>query len=180
MEIQSKKFKDYKVSKDPAVTKAIDNHINKEWYSEGSPEGTWDMTANEFQKYLETKDDFGWFDQVSVIELPKSTKISNKLNGVLDFLEKKENKPNPLKQFDTLNSLNKKDKILYVGKYGVGWFDEKNPNSLPLLTLPYPINIETLNANMGVNQTYIKDVKDGGIFVWNDQYANQFDDNYLW
>jgi hypothetical protein len=162
MDIQINKFKDYKVVNNPKSSQIIDGSINGEWWDAEGWSSMYDMSAKEFKKHLPD-----WSRDISQItsqlEFKQPSETSNKLQGVFDFLEKKEGRENPLKAEEESNEIFSDPKALYAGKKGFGWINDKGNVEV----FPYPASGNTMEEE-GELKFYITGFKDGGVAVWND------------
>ena len=159
------KFKDYKIGTDPTTINFFKGLLTSEFLSEEGGYSSFygdsiDNVKKDFQNLLgSVTKEAGSFDKVV------------KLDSVFEFLEKKEGKPNPIKgienvQPNTLYPIKGSDDKSYVG---IGWMDEEGGINFAVL----PISLygtEELGKDFG----FIKDIKDGGVFVWGD---SQFKDD---
>ena len=164
MDIQIDKFKDYKVIKDPKAAQLVDSSINIEWWNNDGWSTMYDSTPEDFKKLLPNKwDTFDIRRGTSNIEFKQPSEISDKLQGVFDFLDKKEGKANPLKAEAESKEIFSNPKALYPGKLGFGYINNKGKVEI----FPYPASGLALEYD-GDIKSYITDVKDGGIVVWDD------------
>jgi len=61
-------------------------------------------------------------------------------------------------------------KSLYAGELGFGYINDKGKIQI----FPYPMS-GTEIENTGELKSYIVDVKDGGVMVWNDALEREYD-----
>ena len=169
MDIQIDKFKDYKVIKDPKAAQLVDSSINNSWWQNDGWSTMYDMDVEEFKKILPS-----WSEGISrgleTLSFKRPSKITNKLQGVFDFLDKKEGKPNPLKAEAESKEIFSDPKALYPGKLGFGYLNDKGNVEI----FPYPVSGVQLE-NDGDIKSYITDVKDGGIVVWDTAFEKTYD-----
>lgn len=171
MAIKVNRFKDYKVINTPETSQMVDNNINKQWWENEGWSIMYDLSFPEFKSKLSNWD---FTRQLSDFESIQPTEESDKLQGVLDFLEKKEGKLNPLKDYERSKEMISNPKAIYVGKLGFAYI-----NSMGDLTLfPYPASGRSLEDE-GEIESYISDVKDGGVFIWDDALEQKFPDDYI-
>ena len=172
MDIQIDKFKDYKVIKDPKAAQLVDSSINNSWWQNDGWSTMYDMDVEEFKKILPS-----WSGGISrgleTLSFKKPSKISDKLQGVFDFIEKKEGKENPLKAKERANEIFSDPKALYVGKLGFSYINDQGD----VETFPYPVS-GIYTEEEGDFKSYITDVKDGGIVVWNDSLEKEIISKY--
>ena len=169
MDIQIDRFKDYKVVKNPEAAKIIDSSINKEWWNNDGWSTMYDYSTEEFKKLLPSWDK-GISYAVNSISFKQPSEGSDKLQGVFDFLEKKEGKPNPLKAESKTTEMFSNPKSLYAGKLGFGYINDNGKIQI----FPYPMS-GTEIENTGELKSYIVDIKDGGVMVWNDALEREYD-----
>ena len=153
------KFKDYKIGTDPTIINFFKGLLTSEFLSEeGGYSYFYDDSIDNVKKDFENllgivTREAGSFDKVV------------KLDSVFEFLEKKEGKPNPIKgieniQPNTLYPIKSSDNKSYIG---IGWVDEEGGINFAVLPLSLH-GIEELGKDFG----FIKDIKDGGVFVWDE------------
>ena len=135
------------------------------------------MGVEEFKKFLPSKwDTFDIKRARHNLAFKNPSEISDKLQGVFDFLAKKEGKPNPLKAEAESKEIFSDPKALYPGRLGFGYINDKGNVEI----FPYPVSgIETEQS--GDLKSYITDIKDGGVVVWNTalEKANDPDEEYI-
>jgi hypothetical protein len=167
MDIQIDRFKDYKVIKDPKSAKLVDDSINNGWWQN---EGWSTMYDEDVEGFKEILPSWGGniYRGLETLSFKKPSKITDKLQGVLDFIEKKEGKANPLKAEAESKEAFSDPKALYVGKRGFGYINDKGD----VETFPYPASGLELEAT-GELKSYITDVKDGGVVVWDDSLEKE-------
>ena len=171
MDIQIDKFKDYKVIKDPKAAQLVDSSINTEWWNNDGWSVMYDMGVDEFKEFLPSKwDTFDIRSARHLLAFKKPSEISDKLQGVFDFLAKKEGKPNPLKAEEESKEAFSDPKALYPGKLGFGYVNDKGNVEV----FPYPVSGIQLE-NDGDIKPYITDVKDGGVVVWDTAFEKTYD-----
>ena len=167
MDIQIDRFKDYKVVKNPKSAQLVDSSLNNEWWQNDGWSTMYDTDPENFKKALP-----GWGDDIlralDTIRFKQPSKISNKLQGVFDFLDKKEGKANPLKAEAESKEIFSDPKALYPGKLGFGYINDKGDVEV----FPYPVSGLELE-NMGELKSYITGIKDGGVVVWNDSLEKE-------
>ena len=173
MNIQIDRFKDYKVIKDPKSAQIIDSSINNSWWQNDGWSTMYDMDVEDFKEILPS-----WggdiYRGLETLSFKRPSKVTDKLQGVFDFLDKKEGKPNPLKAEEESKEAFSDPKALYVGKLGFGYINDKGD----VETFPYPAS--GLAAEIfGENKPYITDVKDGGVVVWDDSLEKETIKKYL-
>mgnify|MGYP003140631569 CR=1 FL=1 len=174
MDIQIDKFKDYKVIKDPKSAQLVDSSINNSWWQNDGWSTMYDMGVDEFKEFLPSKwDAFDIERARHNLAFKKPSKISDKLQGVFDFLDKKEGKPNPLKAEAESKEAFSDPKALYVGKLGFGYINDQGD----VETFPYPASGLAAEYD-GANKSYITDVKDGGVVVWDDSLEKKVIEKY--
>ena len=139
MDIQIDRFKDYKVVKDPKSAQLIDSSINI-WMvaimMDGQPCMIW--SVEDFREILPSWSGIHFILKELDIHLSfkKPSEISNKLQGVFDFIEKKEGKANPLKAEAESKEIFSDLKALYPGKLGFGYINDEGK----VETFPYPVS----------------------------------------
>ena len=167
MDIQIDRFKDYKVIKDPKSAKLVDDSVNNSWWQNDGWSTMYDTDAADFIFELPS-----WggdiYRGLETLKFKRPSKVTNKLQGVFDFLEKKEGKANPLKAEAESKEAFSDPKALYVGKRGFGYINDEGK----VETFPYPVSGLELEAT-GNLKSYITDVKDGGVVVWNDSLEKE-------
>ena len=167
MDIQIDRFKDYKVIKDPKVAQLVDSSINNAWWQNDGWSTMYDEDPEGFKEILPS-----WSGNIyrglETLRFKQPSKISNKLQGVFDFIEKKEGKANPLKAETESKEAFSDPKALYVGKLGFGYINDEGK----VETFPYPVSGLEVEAT-GEFKSYITDVKDGGIVVWDDSLKKE-------
>ena len=173
MDIQIDRFKDYKVIKDPKSAQLVDSSINTSWWQNDGWSTMYDMDVEDFKEILPS-----WggdiYRGLETLSFKRPSKITDKLQGVFDFLDKKEGKPNPLKAETESKEAFSDPKALYVGKLGFGYINDQGD----VETFPYPAS--GLAAEIfGENKSYITDVKDGGVVVWDDSLEKEIIKRYL-
>ena len=173
MDIQIDRFKDYKVVKDPKSAQLIDSSINTGWWQNDGWSTMYDTDPEYFAEKLKS-----WSGVVlralETLSFKRPSKITDKLQGVFDFLDKKEGKPNPLKAETESKEAFSDSKALYVGKLGFGYINDQGD----VETFPYPVS-GIYSEEEGDFKSYITDVKDGGIVVWNDSLEKEIIKRYL-
>ena len=196
-DIRVNAFKDYRVERDPKIASVVDDQISTEYFgNDGGPSDMYDMEVSEFKSQLPNVNSsfegftalksgrtFRVYSPIQPLKVLDNTKNYRRLEKVFDFLEKREGKQNPLKASkEVVNKI--KLGVLYPGKYGFGL---SNPNtfpdeSTPIRFIPYPISLWHHQNNGGSDwiQPYITDVKDGGVFVWNDALEREIKDDSLY
>ena len=171
MAIKVNRFKDYKTINTPKTSQIVDNYINKEWWDQDGWSSMYDLYPSEFKSKLSNWD---FSHELSGFDLIQPTEKSDKLQGVLDFLEKKEGKLNPLIDPKRVKEMFSDSKAIYVGKLGFTYI-----NSMGELTLfPYPASGKS-SEDEGEIKPYILDVKDGGVFIWDDALEQKYPDDYI-
>jgi len=183
MVIQVDRFKGYKVVNNPRAAQIVDNSINETWWEQDGWSSMYDMHPLDFKPKLQswTKDIYRTSERISF--KTKSEK-SDELQGVFDFLEKKEGKLNPLNAKKEAAGIFNNPKALYPGKLGFGYItsqkDQEHANTTGnntghhLMAWPYPASIDQLPN--GSLQLYITNIKDGGVFIWNDALEQEYKD----
>jgi len=168
MDIQIDRFKDYKVIKDPKSAQIIDSSVDQEWWDNDGWSTMYDMDVEDFKEILPGFDDsFDIKMKLETLSFKQPSKISDKLQGVFNFIEKREGKPNPLKAEEESKEIFTDPKALYVGKLGFGYLNDKGN----VIVFPYPASGLALENNEDI-KSYITDVKDGGIVVWDNPLKN--------
>ena len=167
MDIQIDRFKDYKVVESPKSAQLVDSSINNGWWQNDGWSTMYDTDPENFKKILPS-----WGGDISrgleTLKFKQPSEISNKLQGVFDFIEKKEGKANPLKAEAESKEVFSDPKALYPGKLGFGYINDEGK----VETFPYPVS--GLEVEMtGEFKSYITDVKDGGIVVWDDSLEKE-------
>jgi hypothetical protein len=167
MDIQIDKFKGYKVIKNPKSAQLVDSSINNGWWNNDGWSTMYDEDVEGFKKILPS-----WggniYRGIETLSFKQPSKISDKLQGVFDFIEKKEGKSNPLKAETESKEILSDPKALYVGKLGFGYINDEGK----VKTFPYPVSGLELETT-GNFKSYISDVKDGGVVVWNDSLEKE-------
>lgn len=171
MAIKVNRFKDYKVINTPETSQIVDNAINQEWWGDDGWSVMYDLSSPEFKSELSN---WNFKTQLSDFKSIQPTEESDKLQGVLDFLEKKEGKLNPLKNYERSKEMISNPKAIYVGKLGFSYINSMGDPTL----FPYPASGKSLEDE-GEIESYISDVKDGGVFIWNDALEQKFPDDYI-
>ena len=194
-DIRVNAFKDYRVERNPKVASVVDDQIEKEYFgNDGGPSDMYDMEVSEFKSQLPNVNSsfegftalksgktFRVYSPIQPLNVLDNTKNYRRLEKVFDFLEKREGKQNPLKASkEVVNKI--KPGVLYPGKYGFGL---SNPNTFPdestsIRFIPYPISLWHHHNGDPWIQPYITDVKDGGVFVWNDALERKIEDDSLY
>ena len=173
MDIQIDRFKDYKVIKDPKSAQLVDSSINTSWWQNDGWSTMYDMDVEDFKEILPS-----WSENIKrgleTLNFKRPSKITDKLQGVFDFLDKKEGKPNPLKAETESKEAFSDPKALYVGRLGFGYINDKGD----VETFPYPASGLAAEYD-GENKSYITDVKDGGVVVWDDSLEKEIIKRYL-
>lgn len=170
MDIQIDKFKDYKVVNNPKAAQIIDSSINLNWWDNEGWSYMYDSTPKDFKKLLSSGwDTSGITRGLETLSFKRPSEISDKLQGVFDFIEKKEGKANPLKAEEVFSD----PKALYPGKLGFGYINDEGE----IKTFPYPASGLKIE-NTGEIVFYITGIKDGGIVVWNDALEKNYALNY--
>lgn len=152
------KFKDYKVGTDPTIIGFFQGQLDAEYFNADGGYSSFygtdiDDVKKEFQKQLESiSTDVGSLDRLMSLE------------SVFEFLEKKEGKRSPVKGVDkiqpnTLYPTKSEDGKSYIG---LGWVDEEDGE---IKIAPLPTSLLALEE-WGEDLGFIKDIKDGGVFVW--------------
>ena len=169
MDIQIDKFKDYKVVKNPKAAQIIDNSVNQDWWNNEGWSTMYDSTPEEFKKMLPT-----WDRKLTrgleSLSFKQPSEESDKLQKIFDFLEKKEGKPNPLKAEEETNEVFSDSKALYAGKLGFGYINDRGKVEV----FPYPASGIEIEQS-GDLKSYITDIKDGGVVVWNTALEKAYD-----
>ena len=172
MDIQIDRFKDYKVIKDPKSAQIIDSSVNNSWWQDDGWSTMYDADPEDFAKSLPS-----WGLDIKrgldIIKFKKPSKVTDKLQGVFDFLDEKEGKPNPLKAEEESKEVFSDPKALYPGKLGFGYIMDEGDVGV----FPYPMSGLEIEAN-GELKSYITDVKDGGVVVWNDSLKKEIMKKY--
>lgn len=177
--IQIPELKGYKVIKNPTLTTVVDRTINDKWWN---PNGGWstmyDARYQEFYdllksgNFLENRLPLADETNSAPAEFDEDISEENKerLKQVFNFLEKKENKPNPTtdRSNDPEFGLFEKDNTIIVGNMGFsivnksGRYGDKFANRPQ--TYPYPSDGVILEY-LGENYSIIEDILDDGVFV---------------
>ena len=178
-------FKDYRVDRNPKIARKVDSEVEKEWWNN---EGWSDMYGMEVEEF---KDKFpnanflgsgGVMNRVgSFMMKMNNTKNYQKLENVFNFIKNKDGYANPMDSEKEMKEMMKPG-VLYPGKQGFGFVKPlppslKNRINAPFF-VPYPASNNYLQ-NVGLEDNsnegfYIKDIKEGGVFVWNDELENRF------
>lgn len=190
MVIQVDRFKGYKVVNNPRAAQIVDNSINETWWEQDGWSSMYDMHLLDFKSKLQswTKDIHGKAERI-----PFKTKSekTDELQGVFDFLEKKEGKLNPLNAKKEAAGIFNNPKALYPGKLGFGYItshkDQEHTNTRGawrsgnnmghhLMAWPYPASHMSVECmRIDPNRTfYITNIKDGGVFIWNDALEQEW------
>jgi len=168
--IQIPELKGYKAIKNPALTTVIDRIINNRWWNNEGWSTMYDARYQEFYDLLKS----GNFLENSLLLASKmnsapaefgediSEENKERLKQVFDFLEKKENKPNPTtdRSNDPEFGLFEKDNTIIVGNMGFSIVDKSGRPQ----TYPYPSDGVALEY-LGENYFIIEDILDDGVFV---------------
>ena len=172
MDIQIDRFKDYKVVKDPKSAQLVDSSINNSWWQNDGWSTMYDMDVADFKKILPS-----WSGDIyrglETLSFKRPSKVTDKLQGVFDFLDKKEGKPNPLKAEEESKEIFSDPKALYPGKLGFGYIMDGGDVGV----FPYPASGLEVEAT-GEYKSYITDVKDGGVVVWDDSLKKEIMKKY--
>tara|TARA_Y100000034_G_scaffold50517_1_gene62235 strand:- start:776 stop:1372 length:597 start_codon:yes stop_codon:yes gene_type:complete len=186
-DIRVNAFKDYRVERNPKVAQTIDNTINREWWDAGgayTPEMYGEDVKN-FKKELPKADlHKGLFVRAGSFMNIFRTENYQKLEKVFDFIEQKEGYVNPIREDERTKEIMKPG-VIYLGELGFGVVKYKNNMAkkgglfveVPYF-VPFPVSQrfleeEELEISKG---TLITDIKDGGIFVWNDALEAKYAD----
>jgi len=173
MAIKVNRFKDYKVINTPKTSQMVDNNLNRQWWGNDGWSTMYDLSSPEFKSKLSNWD-FATLAVISNFESTQPTEKSDKLQGVLDFLEKKEGKLNPLRDYERSKEMISNPKAIYVGKRGFAYINSMGNPSI----FPYPVSGKSLEGE-GSIKSYISDIKDGGVFIWDDALEQKFPDDYI-
>lgn len=173
IKIQVPEFKGFKVIKTPEAQSAIDQVIDKNWWNDQGWSTMYDLTYQELIDRLKSGNFLDKSNRLSNNSLEGlegmkfdeeadlDTDIADRLAQVFDFLEKKENKLNPLtdRSDSDQSKVFKEPNTIIVGKRGF---------SVGSLAFPMPIDGIYLE-NEGENISPIVDILDDGIFVMKTQ-----------
>ena len=176
-DIRVNDFKDHRVERNPKVALTIDNTINREWWNAEGWTDMYGQDVEKFKKELPRREmQGGQFASVgSFMNTFKRTKKYQKLEKVFDFIEQKEGYVNPTRA-DEETAEAMKPGVIYLGELGFGFlnYDIEKP-----YFVPFPISrrhMEEEGYGAIKQGKYITDIKDGGIFVWNDALEAQYKD----
>jgi hypothetical protein len=189
-DIRVNAFKDYRVERNPKIASVVDAQISAEYFGgDGGPSDMWDMSMREFKDQLPNID-LGFdnfthrardgkiykvYTAAQPLKVRKSTENYQRLKKVFDFLEKREGKFNPLEiEREVANGM--KSGVIYPGKEGFVFINPNKGNNVNFI--PYPISGGEFEIEK--NTPYITDIKDGGIFVWNDALERKYEDDYIY
>ena len=171
MDIKVNRFSGYKMNKDPKINDVVDKFINLKYWDADGWSTIYYMSIENIKKEWKFMDDKFLNDYGdSTSHNLNKTKTSDKLKGVFDFIEKKDKKESPYTLESTIKTL--EPNTIYPGKVGFGVLDKKGN----IVLVPYPADIDDKTGDLGL---FITDVKDGGIFTWNDNLEKKMkkDDN---
>ena len=178
--IQVPELKGYKAIKNPTLTAVIDRTINSRYWNSDGWSTIYDARYQDFYDLLKSGDFFSNKYHLSSNSNPApaifykdiSGENKERLSQVLDFLEKKEGKPNPTvdRRNDPEMSLLEKDNTIIVGKRG---FSIVGPKGTPRdggkyalrpYAYPYPCD-GVMNEYLGEVYSIVEDILDDGVFV---------------
>jgi hypothetical protein len=171
MDIKVNRLSGYKVDNDPKIIAAIDKTINQEWWDAEGWSTMYDMSIEDMKKEWKSMDDE--FLQVhgdSTSHNLNKTEKGEKLKGVFDFIEKKDKKESPYTLQYTIATI--KPNTIYPGKVGFGILDKKGN----VVIVPYPGGIDNINGGV---LSPISNVRDGGIFTWDNNVEKNMDDGFI-
>lgn len=178
IKIQVPELKGYKVIKNPTLTAVIDRTVNKKWWNS---DGWSDMYSARYQEFYDLlksgdflKNRLHLADEsiTAPAEFDEDISKENKerLKRVFDFLEKKENQPNPTidRSNDPELSLFKKDNTIIVGNKGFSIVDKSGRYGGEFAnraqSYPYPCD-GVISEYLGEEYPIVEDILDGGVFV---------------
>jgi hypothetical protein len=189
-DIRVNAFKDYRVERDPKIASVVDAQLSAEyWGADGGPSDMWDMSMSEFKDQLPNIDlgfdkfttrrkdgkTYKVYTAAQPLKVRKITKNYRRLEKVFDFLEKREGKLNPLKiERKVANGM--EPGVIYPGKEGFVFINPDKGDNVELI--PYPLSMGEYELRKYT--FYITDIKDGGVFVWNDALERKYEDDYLY
>ena len=112
------------------------------------------------------------------INEPENTDVSQlkEVEKVFDFIEQKEGYVNPTRA-DEETEKAMKPGVIYLGELGFGFVRKGLNNTEVPYFFPFPISQRHMEEDgyEALKQgRYITDIKDGGIFVWNDALEAQY------
>ena len=171
MDIKVNRLSGYKVDNDPKTTASVDKIINLKYWDTDGWSTMYDMSIEDMKKKWKSMDDeFLSVYGDSTSHNLNNTEKSDKLKGVFDFIEKKDKKESPYTLQSTIETI--KPNTIYPGKVGFGILDKKGN----VVIVPYPGGID--NVNGGVLSP-INNVRDGGIFTWDNNVEKNMDDGFI-
>ena len=173
IKIQVPEFKGFKVIKTPEAQSAIDQVINKNWWNDQGWSVMYDLNYQELIDRLKSGNFLDKSNGLSNNALEglegmkfdedavPNTDMQERLTQVFDFLEKKENKLNPLtdRSDSDQSRIFKEPNTIIAGKKGF---------SVGSLVFPLPSDGSYLEMN-GEPVSPIVDILDDGIFVMKTQ-----------
>jgi len=181
-DIRVNAFKDYRVERNPKVAQTIDNTINREWWNAEGWSDMYGQDVEKFKKELPRAKGIGQSDLFvkagSAMASYKRTKNYQKLEKIFDFIEQKEGYVNPTRA-DEETEKAMKPGVIYLGELGFGFVRKGLNNTEVPYFFPFPISQRHMEEDgyEALKQgRYITDIKDGGIFVWNDALEAQYKD----
>tara|TARA_R110000737_G_scaffold302255_1_gene309359 strand:+ start:1080 stop:1598 length:519 start_codon:yes stop_codon:yes gene_type:complete len=171
MDIKVNRLSGYKVDNDPKIIAAVDKTINAEWWDAEGWSTMYDMSIEDMKKEWKSMDDeFLQIHGDSTSHNLNKTEKGEKLKGVFDFIEKKDKYESPY----TLQSIIKtiKPNTIYPGKVGFGILDKKGN----VVLVPYPGGMNDISGEV---LSPINNVRDGGIFTWDDNVEKNMSDDFI-
>ena len=174
-------FKDYRVDRNPKIASKVDSEVEKEWWNNEGWSDMYGMEIEEFKKELPNSN-FSWYGGAmnrvgSFLKEMNNTKNYRKLENVFNFIKNKDGYTNPMDSAKEMKEMMKPG-VLYPGKQGFGFIRPGNFDRNVPFFVPYPASTRHLEES-GLEDGrgfYIKDIKDGGVFVWNDALEAQYKD----
>jgi hypothetical protein len=161
--IKSDYFQNFKVVSDPTIEFLVDQSLNENWWEVDGWSDMYGGSIEEFQDQLR-RDAKGLIKyKESEIEPPNLSEDYDNLIPIFDFLEKKENKINPITSGEHLGAI--KPLTIYQTKKGFGYKDKNQQ----LYSVPFPVSHRLMED--GEIESFVEEIKDNGVFVFKPTYG---------
>lgn len=183
-DIRVNAFKDYRVDRNPKIARIVDSEVEKEWWNSDGWSTMYDVEVEEFRKKLPNADFLGSGGAInragSFMKTMNNTKSYQRLENVFNFIKKRDGYSNPMDSEKEIKEMMKPG-VLYPGRQGFGFI---RPGSNAPFFVPYPASrrhlestgMEDHDSILNGGALYITDIKEGGVFVWNDALEAKYED----
>jgi hypothetical protein len=176
MDIKVDYFDGYKVDKNPKTARIVDNSINKTYWESDGWSTMYDVEVDDMKNKWKNLKDSDIKYMGDSLEFPTPTSRSKKLDGIFDFITKKDGYEHPAKAGEHAEILFKPN-TLYPGTIGFAVVIGKGDDSY-LTFIPYPTSTKG-NEELGEIQNFITGIKDNGVFIWDTNLENRYEDDYV-